>query len=137
MKTVFVDTSAWYAVANATDRNHGPASAFLAEMAGTYARMTTTNLVIGETYTLILSRAGRSVARKFLGAMRDSSHVNRVFVSEALERRAYDLIELHDTIPLSYVDATSFAVMNDLGITDCFAFDHHFAAGGFTLVPSV
>ena len=35
----------------------------------------------------------------------------------------------------SYVDATSFALMERERITEAFAFDHHFAQRGLTLVP--
>ncbi len=33
-------------------------------------------------------------------------------------------------------DCTSFAVMKEFGITEVFAFDHHFEQMGFILLPS-
>ena len=34
-----------------------------------------------------------------------------------------------------YTDCTSFAVMKEFGITEVFAFDHHFEQMGFILLP--
>jgi predicted nucleic acid-binding protein len=34
------------------------------------------------------------------------------------------------------VDAVSFAVMRQRGLTDAFAFDRHFLAAGFVLLPA-
>jgi predicted nucleic acid-binding protein len=54
MDLVFVDTSAWYALANEKDINHHLAQQFLAEN----IRLVTTNFIIDETITLTLIRAG-------------------------------------------------------------------------------
>lgn len=49
---VFVDSGAWYALANERDKNHKAACRF---MQGRY-RLVTTNFVIDETITLVLAR---------------------------------------------------------------------------------
>jgi len=54
MDLIFVDTSAWYALANEKDINHALARQFSAEN----RRLVTTNFVIDETITLTLIRAG-------------------------------------------------------------------------------
>lgn len=53
------------------------------------------------------------------------------FISEELEHEALDWLRRHDERPYSFVDATSFAFMRSLGITQALAFDGYFAAAGF------
>jgi predicted nucleic acid-binding protein len=54
-----------------------------------------------------------------------------VFVSEELERKALVWLRQHDERPYSFVDATSFALMRELRITEALAFDGDFTAAGF------
>jgi predicted nucleic acid-binding protein len=47
------------------------------------------------------------------------------------ERRAREIIAQYDDKDFTLTDATSFAVMERLGITYAFTFDHHFTQYGF------
>ena len=58
-----------------------------------------------------------------------------VRIDESVEQDAWAILEAHADKRLSHVDATSFALMEREGITEAFAFDHHFAQRGLTLVP--
>jgi predicted nucleic acid-binding protein len=58
-----------------------------------------------------------------------------VRVDESVEEQAWSILESHADKSWSYVDATSFALMERERITEAFAFDHHFAQCGLTLVP--
>jgi predicted nucleic acid-binding protein len=54
------------------------------------------------------------------------------------ERRAEAIIRQYDDKDFSYVDATSFAIMERLGVQHAFAFDRHFVQFGFiALEPSL
>ena len=64
---IFVDTSAWYALADKVDVNHGLATEFFPRAMAEYREIVSTNHVIGETYTLIVSRLGRDAAWLFCG----------------------------------------------------------------------
>ena len=57
----------------------------------------------------------------------------RILVRFWNEREASALrwLRLHDEREYSFVDATSFAVMEGLHVTEAFAFDGDFAAAGF------
>jgi len=61
--------------------------------------------------------------------------VERVFVEEDVERRAFVLIERYRDHDFSFVDGTSFTVMRAQRIRHAFAFDAHFATAGFLRVP--
>ena len=52
-------------------------------------------------------------------------------VDRDLEDEAWAWLRLHDERPYSFVDATSFALMRKLRLTDALAFDGGFAAAGF------
>jgi predicted nucleic acid-binding protein len=45
--------------------------------------------------------------------------------------QAWSLFVRHDRQGFSFTDCTSFAIMRELGLTDAFAFDDHFAQMGF------
>ena len=71
----------------------------------------TSNLVIGETYTLLRVSKGYREAKQFLDLLAQSRRVDRLFITEPLERQAYDILDRLADHPFSFVDATSFAVM--------------------------
>jgi predicted nucleic acid-binding protein len=54
-------------------------------------------------------------------------------VTEEDELRAKTILLRYADKDFSYVDATSFAVMERLGLQTAFAFDEHFMQYGFTV----
>ncbi|TEU11637.1 MAG: PIN domain-containing protein [Anaerolineales bacterium] len=59
-----------------------------------------------------------------------------VTVTPEIEQAAWQLFERYDTVPyLSYTDCTTFAVMQQRGITTVFTGDEHFQILGFTIRP--
>ncbi len=134
---VFVDTSAWYALADADDAHHALAVARMKHLIEQRRALITSNHVAGETYTLLRVRLGASAAREFLRRLRRSRAVRRVFISEAWEEAAEDLLAKYDDQDFSYVDATSFTAMQHLGLREVFSFDHHFRILGFLLTGDV
>jgi predicted nucleic acid-binding protein len=130
----FVDTSAWYAITDPKDTNHQQATERLRRLSASRRTFITTNHVVSETYTLLRSRLGFSAAQQFLQRTRASALTRRVFVPEAWEEAAEDLLRQYDDQDFSYVDATSFIAMRRLEIQEALAFDHHFTVLGF-IVP--
>ncbi|HXA55756.1 MAG TPA: hypothetical protein VNV37_12865 [Solirubrobacteraceae bacterium] len=58
-------------------------------------------------------------------------------IDEALEARAWAILESHADKRWSHVDATSFALVEREQITEAFAFDRHFAQRGLTVMPAL
>lgn len=133
--SIFIDTSAWYALVDASDTNHPLASAFLTKALANYREMVSTNHVIGESYTLIRLRLGHTIASEFLRNIAKARRLRHIFVSEEMEREAYKLLERYPDQPYSFVDGASYIAMRQHGISDCFAFDNLFIAVGFRVLP--
>jgi len=129
---VFVDTGAWYALADSDDADHMAAAAFLA--ANTLP-LVTTNFVFSETVTLLRYRIGYSAARSFGQKLKESKLVRVVAVTPADEERAWEIFTKYRDQDFSFVDCTSFAVMERMKLATAFAFDRHFSVMRFTVVP--
>jgi predicted nucleic acid-binding protein len=126
---IFVDTSFWVAEAYPRDRRHDDAGRLA--LARSTERLVTSNLVLGETWTFLRRRTGHQFAFSLLDVARASGNVATETVDPNLEDEAWRWLRVHDERPYSFLDATSFALMRKLRITDALAFDGDFAAAGF------
>jgi predicted nucleic acid-binding protein len=93
----------------------------------------TTNFVVAETHALILARAGRDAALRALHRIDQSAQIT-IRIEEPDERRARAILERYHDKSFSLTDATSFVVMDRLGINQAFTFDRHFLQYGFEVV---
>lgn len=130
MSKVFVDSSAFFAIANRNDTYHAEAVALMQRLAHVAAELFTSNFVIAETHALLLSKLGYTVAVRFLHEM-NTGITRRIRVSETDEKRAQEIIFRYSDKTFSYTDATSFAVMERLHIKQSFTFDGDFDEYGF------
>jgi len=127
---ILVDTSAVYALLDRGDAWHEAARNSLENLKLARAEPLLTNFILAECHALSLSRLGPQVARRWL--LGNVWPVERVTVDD--EARAKEIIGLYSDKTFSYTDATSFAVMQRLGMRRAFAFDPHFEQYGFQLV---
>jgi predicted nucleic acid-binding protein len=135
LRRVFVDTGAFVALRNRAELEHEAARAALSALVSERVPLLTSNYVFAETYTALLVRAGREEAIEWGRRFRAGEAIELVRVDETVEEDAWSILEGHADKRWSYVDATSFALMKREGIVEAFAFDHHFAQRGLTLVP--
>ncbi len=135
MTSLFVDTSAWYPLADAGHPDHRAVAEALRERIAAGARIVTTNVVVAETQALLLRRADRAVALAFLDAVHQPP--NRVeYASPARVEAATDQwLRRYPDQRFSLTDAISFVVMEELGIREALTLDRHFATAGFEVVP--
>jgi predicted nucleic acid-binding protein len=126
---IFVDTSYWLAVRLPRDAHHRLARTLYERRAS--EPLVTSNHVRGETWTFLRRHASHRTAVEFLDRLERSPRVTVRRVSAELENEALAWLRQHDERPYSFVDATSFALMRSLGITEALAFDGDFAAAGF------
>ncbi|MXW67744.1 MAG: type II toxin-antitoxin system VapC family toxin [Gemmatimonadales bacterium] len=136
MKAVFVDTSAWYPLADGAHPDHQALVEALRVRVRRGVAVVTSNLVVAESHALLLRRVGREVALAFLEAVRRPP--NRIeHVTPEREDTAVDSwIRRFADQDFSLADATSFAIMSELGIEEALTLDRHFATAGFIMIPA-
>lgn len=121
--TVFVDTSAWYAAADADDAGHHRASRRLEEFAG---ELLTSDHVLVETWFLTTRCLGFAVAERLLDGIRMGiARVEPAIVAD-LETAA-GIGESFADQQFSLVDRTSWAIMHRLGIHEAISLDVDFS----------
>ena len=126
----FVDTSAFYALLDADDSHHRKAVGLFTQLARSRARLLTSNHVLFETYSLLLSRLGRWMAQSWLRKL--NMLVERTTAED--EQRAVQIVLEFRDKDFSLVDASSFALMERLGLRRAIAFDPHFRQYGRFMV---
>jgi predicted nucleic acid-binding protein len=139
MEAIFVDTSAWDAIEDSSDRHHAAALRFKEDLVQQQTRLYVTNFILDESYTLLLYNIGytRTVAfKRAIDLMQTGGILIVVHVSEAIEQAAWTVFErFNQDKAWSFTDCTSKVVMENLGIRQVFAFDHHFEQMGFLRRP--
>ncbi|MEX2273268.1 MAG: PIN domain-containing protein [Vicinamibacterales bacterium] len=130
MARILVDTSAVFALLDGGDVNHASARATIERLKTRRVEPFLTNFVVAESHALALSRLGGDIARRWL--------LGNVWPIEPVtaedESTAVAIITRYIDKSFSYTDATSFAVMERLGLKRVFAFDPHFRQYGFHVV---
>ena len=133
---LFVDTSAWYALALPRDPAHARLARTLRECVSQGVRIVTTNLIVSETHALLLRRVGRGPAEAFARVVRASPNLV-VSSTPQLEAAALDeWIGRFGDQDFSLTDAVSFAVMAERGIREALTQDRHFATAGLVVAPA-
>lgn len=120
--SLFVDTSAWYAAADTDDVSNARAR----EILGAGEALVTTDHVLAETWTLLRWRIGRKAAEAFWSGLRGGV-ARLAVVGDADLQAAWSIGRDFPDQDFSFVDRTSFAVMERLGVERVAAFDAHFA----------
>jgi predicted nucleic acid-binding protein len=120
--SLFVDTSAFYAVADNRDQDHARATELLASG----GRLVTTDHVLVESWRLISARGGFIVAERFWGEVRSGLATVETVLPGDLDN-AWRIGQAFPDQDFSIVDRTSFAVMERLGISSVASFDNHFS----------
>ena len=130
MARVLVDTSAVFATIDRSDACHHAAREVLEDLRRRKVEPILTNFIVAESHALLLARLGPDIARRWLAT--SAWPIERV--TEEDETRARSILGRYTDRTFSYTDATSFAVMDWLGLKTAFAFDPHFKQYGFQLL---
>jgi predicted nucleic acid-binding protein len=124
--SLFVDTSIWYAAADASDRSNARSKAILKSG----ETLVTSDHVLIETWTLLHHELDRKAVERFWEGLRSGIAAIETVTLADLEI-AWDMgVSWRDQY-FSIVDRTSFAVMRRLGISRVASLDAHFAVFRF------
>lgn len=135
---LFVDTSTFYARADADDRNHDRASHFFDGIRSgdlPYRPLYTSQAVLAELATLLLYKIGHGRAVRTLGAIRESESFNVIPVGPVAFDRAASQFGEWDDQEISFVDHTTSVLARERDVAHVFAFDGDFETLGFSVVP--
>ncbi len=131
MERVFIDTSAFYALMDKSDRFHADSAKTLKFLLNNEFELITTNYVVLETVALLQNRIGFEPAR--LWVQRMLKIIDVYFIDQALQESAFDLWVGLGSRKVSLVDCTSFVFMRKKGLEIAFTYDNHFKEQGFEI----
>lgn len=129
--SIFVDTSALFALADRTDRFHSLAVKILED---NQALLVTSSPVIYETITLIRMRLGHEPAVRFGERLLDETITPLIHLTKSDEKEAWSIFRRYSDKRLSFVDCISFALMKRHSIRAAFTFDDDFRRLGTWIV---
>lgn len=127
--TVFIDTSALYALIDGDDINHEKAKEtwfyYLDQSVDFFCH----NYILVETTALLQNRIGMDSVNAFVNDILPVIHVE--WVNMELHQAGLTSLLTAARRKLSLADCVSFSLMRRLGIYLAFAFDQHFQEQGF------
>jgi predicted nucleic acid-binding protein len=131
LKLAFVDTSAFYAFLDGTDRFHGMAKELMFSAEKEKWHLFTTSFVLHETWALTQARLGWEAVEDWLGSLLPLCEV--IWVDERLYERGAARARQAKERKLSLTDCISFEAMLARGCREALADDVHFTKAGFEL----
>lgn len=135
---LFVDTSGWAGPVLQSDPQHEALMRYAQQLNNSKRPLVTTDDVLGELVALLTTRSPgmpRSRLIQFFNQIRSMPQVNIIHIDERTWNEAWALLEQRRDKLWSLVDASSFVLMRQMGLTETFTTDHHFSQAGFLCVP--
>ncbi|MBI4601456.1 MAG: type II toxin-antitoxin system VapC family toxin [Planctomycetes bacterium] len=129
MKTVFVDTSGFYALLDGTDPYHGRARQAFVQARADAWRLVTSSYVLHESWALIQARLGWDAVDGWRDKIVPLCDV--VWVDKSLHALGEARCRQARERRLSLTDCVSFEVMRQAGIREYIGQDDHFRRAGF------
>jgi len=130
---VFVDTSAFLAVLDESDKNHPRAATYWEKTIKNGDALLCHNYILIETSALISRRFGMEAVRVFEQDIFPILHT--IWVTKEVHSAAVSAHLMAGKRTLSLADCVSFEVMRRTGVRKAFAFDRHFKDYGYVLNP--
>lgn len=132
---LFIDTSAFIALHDASDRYHKAAKGFFTpdRLRELKVQPVTTNFIFSEVYSYFCRTHADAVT---VGtSIRESKVLRYIHADPADEEAAWQLAQKYQDKDFSFVDCLSFVIMSRIGCHKAFAFDSHFRQMGFETLP--
>jgi predicted nucleic acid-binding protein len=133
-EAVFVDTSAWFSLLSKSEKDHEKIKNIYQALLKNNNTLVISNHILGETFTLIRYKIkNNNLPFKFIELINKSIMIRKIFIEAKTEKKAIKILENYKDQRFSYVDATSFAIMNKLELKYALSLDTRFATAGFII----
>jgi len=133
--SIYIDTSAFYALIDSTDLNHKAAVSIWQRLIQNNEDLVTSSYVVTETIALLHNRLGTDVVRRFV---EDNLPVVRVvWVDQTTHNAALGaMLATPGRRGPSLTDCANLEVMRQVKTRSIFAYDQHFTDLGLTILSS-
>ncbi|HAJ26148.1 MAG TPA: hypothetical protein DCG53_02695 [Syntrophus sp. (in: bacteria)] len=130
---LFIDTSAWLALHDRSDKYFEEASARSLIIKKRKIEIITSDFIMDESITIIRFRVSHQAAILFGDSLFASKIMKILRVDSEHIHKAWALFKKFNDKSLSFTDCTSFILMKEIGVQSAFTFDDHFRQGGFDI----
>lgn len=130
---VFLDSGVFIAFLNRRDRWHAAAVTLFGS--DSPRDWSTSWLVVSECYSWFLHRMGEESARVFRNLLAGLEDLTVFEATGEHHRRVLKTLDRFRGSKLTYVDASSLALIEDHGISRVWSTDHHLALSGADIFP--
>ncbi len=138
MNKIFVDSSAWIAFAIHDEPRHKDVVNVVEEALKGSTVLFTSNDVVDETVTRLVTSVGFHKAKSFYTPFRQNiknGFVRQLWVDEVLQGEAWRLLEKFSDQVLSFTDATTVVLMKRFNIGTLITLDSDFIKIGIPVLP--
>jgi uncharacterized protein len=118
---VFVDASAWVAITNRKDRNHGEAARIFQRLLRTSIALMITTWTAYEALTIVKSRLGFRQADRLWQRITSREVFELVAIDEEIVRESLELFWRYQDKTWGVVDCSNLVVMEAVGSRSAFA----------------
>ncbi|HFC11200.1 MAG TPA: PIN domain-containing protein [Anaerolineae bacterium] len=132
---LFIDSSAWIALFDQSDKYHVVAASALRQLEGQAVTLFTSDYIFDEAITVLLNRGGHHVAVQFGRWLQLARNIEIVHIDQQIWQAAWEMFQLYTDKEWAFTDCTSFVLMHQQNIWQAFTFDHHFSQAGFQRWP--
>jgi len=136
--TCFIDSSAWIALADKTDKNHGTAVAYFGKLLETNSKLVTNNIAVDQALIHIKKQAGLKTVQKFMAVLDESIltvSLRSDWISRRLRRNAIHLF-LKSTQPdMKLEHYYIFETIKRKKVDILFTFDKELNFFGLPIMP--
>lgn len=129
---VFVDSGAFIAFLVRADQHHAEVRSLFARPP---RRAYTSILVVSETYSWFVHRLGEEAARTFRRLTRSVPWLSVLGGSASHMETVWQTLDEFRGAKLTFVDASSIAILADRNIGVVWGTDHHLALSGARVIP--
>ena len=127
-RKLYIDAGAWIAMVNKKDKHHLVAIEFYVNIPQS-VELYTSCLVISESFTWLRYHLGGHIALKFISALEKAStlqSLNIIYPDAIIDIKTRQYLNRFNDQTLSYSDAASFVICDQLKINNVFGFDNDF-----------